>query len=1206
MGCVYLKDRRVASRSQRVNLMSEEYKKYQYISNSPDYRHLDDKDRYKALYDEVGIVDANRVIRWREEWMKYFRPRPGATVLELGAHNGPNLLHYARQGHTISGVELSTSLIDTFETALRQEPKEVQERITLHRGWIEDFVPPMLFDEVLCTEILEHVIDPVAILKVARAALKPGGRIYISSPATHWGNNTHVRGVPVADLRNWLETAGLRPVEIWCEDDRTFCVAHQSDVRVIGMIRVRNESAIIKDTLDHMARFCSGGIYVYDDVSTDDTAVLCASHPLVRQVVHGAYWDSNRGRANYENRAAVLAAAQKEAGPQDWFVYLDADERVEFNWSDLSNLPQDVIAVRMKLFDFYITADDAHQDYRARRWMGPEYRPIIMAYRNLPTLRFRTLCQREVELGTEGTILESGFVKHYGKAVSIEQWEETCKYYSTYFPVWAAKWNARKGKAIHTRSDFGYDLIRWEDKEEKGIPLTPQIEASAQRHQSGQSDQKLRILLANHHLLDFTGSELFTFTLADFLRRLGHEVTVYSPYIDKLRQRFDSIRVRVFESLDEIRDHNFDLAHVHHNITAMEVRHCFPNLPMVYLSHGVLPYLEQPPAIDLQITRFLAVSEEVRGALIGQGISEDRISSFRNIVDSHRFCPTSNIAAAPRNAIVISARIDERRESIIREACARLGITVRFLGGRFGAVPPSELPLHINNADIVFSLGRGAVEAMMCGRIPIIFDYLGGDGMVTPENLPELMSCNFSGRRHGRDYTVDDLVLEIQKYRNENGVPLRALSLELFDAQINTPKLIDIYLDAAKSPVLPLQPQDEKRLRAIVETIRETRAYTENHLMRTEVRPLQANESSDCMPLPATGSGPEDWRESIRHLESLLWLNEEDPAAHNELGLLNYHSGDKLRALGHFQRAAVLLPGDEQIVRSLKSLCLELVDPLVTELGGKTAHIRNLETHVENVETHVRNVETHARNLEADVENLKMHRRNVEAHAQNLEANLRGLEPHARNLETHVQNLETHVRNLETHARNLEADVERHKIHAGNVGAHAQNLEAHVGSLEVHANNLERERQRLQDSFEAQTRQLTDYRLEAYAGRLTNVISEIRRDGIREIVVYGAGEAGQVLIALCRIANIRVRCAVDKKESLWGSEIEGVRIVPLAEALKEGIGAYAIASFSFAREISREIRGRYAESTGLRIYAPIQEPRNATYTGALQPATSAS
>src|SRR5689334_25405996 len=104
--------------------MSGEYKNYRFISGSPDYRHLNDRERYKDLYDEVGTVDANRVIRWREEWMKYFHPRPGAKILELGAHNGPNLLHYARLGHTISGVELSDTLIETFAAALKQESRE--------------------------------------------------------------------------------------------------------------------------------------------------------------------------------------------------------------------------------------------------------------------------------------------------------------------------------------------------------------------------------------------------------------------------------------------------------------------------------------------------------------------------------------------------------------------------------------------------------------------------------------------------------------------------------------------------------------------------------------------------------------------------------------------------------------------------------------------------------------------------------------------------------------------------------------------------------------------------------------------------------------------------------------------------------------------------------------------------------------------------
>ena len=36
----------------------------------------------------------------------------------------------------------------------------------------------------------------------------------------------------------------------------------------------------------------------------------------------------------------------------------------------------------MKLYDFHITAEDVDRRYDERRWMGPEYRTILMAFRN--------------------------------------------------------------------------------------------------------------------------------------------------------------------------------------------------------------------------------------------------------------------------------------------------------------------------------------------------------------------------------------------------------------------------------------------------------------------------------------------------------------------------------------------------------------------------------------------------------------------------------------------------------------------------------------------------------------------------------------------------------------------------------------------------------------------------------------------------------
>jgi hypothetical protein len=67
----------------------------------------------------------------------------------------------------------------------------------------------------VCTEVLEHVDDPVAFLGHVRPFLAPDARLVITVPGgpmsafdRHIGHRRHYR---IADLRSILEAAGLRP-----------------------------------------------------------------------------------------------------------------------------------------------------------------------------------------------------------------------------------------------------------------------------------------------------------------------------------------------------------------------------------------------------------------------------------------------------------------------------------------------------------------------------------------------------------------------------------------------------------------------------------------------------------------------------------------------------------------------------------------------------------------------------------------------------------------------------------------------------------------------------------------------------------------------------------------------------------------------------------------------------------------------------------
>lgn len=235
-----------------------------------------------------------------------------------------------------------------------------------------------------------------------------------------------------------------------------------------GLMKVRNEEEILKDTLDKWAPICNGGIYIYDDVSTDRTVEIARTHPAVKDVIIGDFWDADREKAEWFNRQMVLLRAKQDAAPDDWFAYFDADEH-PYNINDWSIFQASYIkAIAMRLYDIYITPEDVDKSYLEREWIGPEFRTIPIFFRNHPDLMYHLPDQRIVTLPEYGQIAIEGDLKHFGKGFSVKHWEDTCDYYIKFWPKYSDKWRQRKGKAVHEdyRSDFGNKLLKWKDRKQ--------------------------------------------------------------------------------------------------------------------------------------------------------------------------------------------------------------------------------------------------------------------------------------------------------------------------------------------------------------------------------------------------------------------------------------------------------------------------------------------------------------------------------------------------------------------------------------------------------------------------------------------------------------------------------------------------------------------------------------------------------------------
>jgi len=253
--------------------------------------------------------------------------------------------------------------------------------------------------------------------------------------------------------------------------------------RLVAMTRMRNEALILPDTLDYLAGQVDA-IVAYDDASTDDTVAILRAHPKVALIVANRSWEEDvlaRKAAEARHRGLLLDMARSQL-PHDWMFCFDPDERIT---GDVRGYvaalgDEDCDAVRVQLFDAYLTAED-HAPYSSdrellhfRRLYGPEQRDILMLWRNRPEIGFAEGYGRTPQGVT--CVKTDLYCQHYGKSLSVAHWEETCDYYIRHFPyeTYGKKWTARKGKAIHTESDFNRPLYEWgETLFANAVPMPP-------------------------------------------------------------------------------------------------------------------------------------------------------------------------------------------------------------------------------------------------------------------------------------------------------------------------------------------------------------------------------------------------------------------------------------------------------------------------------------------------------------------------------------------------------------------------------------------------------------------------------------------------------------------------------------------------------------------------------------------------------------
>ena len=107
-------------------------------------------------------------------YVMYLQDQAPGRVLEVGCGSGSRLAELRDRGWEVQGVEP-----DEAAVAVARE----HYKVPVVAGMLEEGTfPPGSFDAVVMTHVIEHVADPIPLLRVCRSLLRPGGRVVITCP----------------------------------------------------------------------------------------------------------------------------------------------------------------------------------------------------------------------------------------------------------------------------------------------------------------------------------------------------------------------------------------------------------------------------------------------------------------------------------------------------------------------------------------------------------------------------------------------------------------------------------------------------------------------------------------------------------------------------------------------------------------------------------------------------------------------------------------------------------------------------------------------------------------------------------------------------------------------------------------------------------------------------------------------------------------
>lgn len=144
--------------------------------------------------------------------VSFHAERGTGRLIDIGCNEGRGLTLYARNGFTVEGLELNANAAQAARAR----------GFTVHQVLLAQLQPAAPFDRAVLSNVLEHDLDPRAMLGDVHRILRPGGEVWISLPNNrswqrrwygrtwiNWHVPFHITHFSAAGLKRLLAEVGF-------------------------------------------------------------------------------------------------------------------------------------------------------------------------------------------------------------------------------------------------------------------------------------------------------------------------------------------------------------------------------------------------------------------------------------------------------------------------------------------------------------------------------------------------------------------------------------------------------------------------------------------------------------------------------------------------------------------------------------------------------------------------------------------------------------------------------------------------------------------------------------------------------------------------------------------------------------------------------------------------------------------------------------